>query len=165
LEAAAQLRRGLTTNFPERLEITERAAGQSDPKIAAALGCSIWTVRKWRRRRQHQGRTGLSFQMGRPISGPLRRLPTGMRDVIVQMRRTHPGRGPTTLLTELRVDPRWTDHPLPSCFRIAALLSAEKLTRRSQKHSDLPIPAIQPEGAPHDEWELDAASEACTWHA
>jgi len=28
--------------------------------------------------------------------------------------------------------------------------------RRYQKHSDLPTPAIQVEGAPHDEWELDA---------
>jgi transposase InsO family protein len=151
------LRRGQTTTFPERVEITERAAaGQSDPEIAAALGCSIWTVRKWRRRGQHQGRSGLSSQMGRPISGPLRRLPTGMRDAIVQMRQTHPGWGPTTLLAELRVDPRWTDHSLPSRSRIAALLRAEKLTRRYQKHSDLPIPAIQPQGAPHDEWELDA---------
>src|SRR6266567_8136132 len=63
------LRRGQTTTFPERLDITERAAaGQSDPEIAAALGCSVWTVRKWRRRGQHQGRTGLNSQMGRPTS-------------------------------------------------------------------------------------------------
>jgi helix-turn-helix protein len=151
------LRRGQTTTFPERLDITERAAaGQSDPEIAAALGCSVWTVRKWRRRGQHLGRAGLSSQMGRPIHGPLSMLPAGMREAIVQMRRTHPGWGPTTLLAELRVDPRWKDQPLPSCSRIAALLSAEKLTRRYQKHSELPVPVIQVEGAPHDEWELDA---------
>jgi transposase InsO family protein len=66
------------------------------------------------------------------------------------------GWGPTTLLAELQVDPRWTDQTLPSRSRIAALLSTEKLTRHYQKHSVLPIPAIQPEGAPHDEWELDA---------
>jgi hypothetical protein len=151
------LRRGQTTTFQERLDITERAAaGQSDPEIAAALGCSVWTVRKWRRRGQHQGRTGLSSQMGRPITGPLGTLPAGMREAILQMRRTHPGWGPTTLLAELRVDPRWADHPLPSRSRIAALLTAEKLTRRYQKHSELPTPAIQPQGAPHDEWELDA---------
>jgi hypothetical protein len=145
------LRRGQTTTFPERLDITERAAaGQSDPEIAAALGCSVWTVRKWRSLGQHQGRAGLSSQMGRPIHGP------GMREAIVQMRRTHPGSWPTTLLAELQVDPRWTDHCLPSRSRIAALLSAEKLTRRYQKLSPLPTPAIQPQGAPHDEWELDA---------
>src|SRR5205814_5793097 len=118
--------------------------------------CSVWTVRKWRRRGQHQGRTGLSAQIGRPISGPLRTLPAGMRDAILHLRRTHPGWGPTTLLAELLVDPRWTDRSLPSRSRIAALLKAEKLTRDYQKHSELPAPPIQPEGAPHDEWELDA---------
>lgn len=151
------LRHGQTTTFPERLDITERAAaGQSDPQIAATLGCSVWTVRKWRRRGQHQGRPGLSSHMGRPSRGPLSMFAAGMREAILQMRRTHPGWGPTTLLAELRVDPRWADHPLPSRSRIATLLGAEKLTRRYQKHSDLPAPAIQPDGAPHDEWELDA---------
>jgi hypothetical protein len=50
------LRHGQTTTFQERLDITERAAaGQSAPAIAAALGCSVWTVRTRRRRGQHQG--------------------------------------------------------------------------------------------------------------
>ncbi len=40
------LRRGQTNTFQERLDISERAAGQSDPEIAATLGCSIWMVRK-----------------------------------------------------------------------------------------------------------------------
>lgn len=147
-EALTMLRRGQTTTFHERLDITERAAtGQSDSEIAVALGCSMWTVLKWRRRGQHQGRTGLSAQMGRPITGPLSTLPAGMREAILQMRRAHPGWGPTTLLAELQVDSRWTDQPLPSRSRIAARLRAEKLTRRYQKHCDLPIPAIQPEGA------------------
>ena len=85
------LRRGQTTTLQERLDITERAtAGESDSEMAAALGCSIWTVRKWRRRGQHQGRAGLSSQMGRPIHGPLSTLPVGMREAIVQMRQTHP---------------------------------------------------------------------------
>lgn len=101
------LRRGQTTTFPERLDITERAAArESDPEIAMALGCSVWTVRKWRRRGQHHGRTGLSSQMGRPTTGPLGTFAMGMRDAILQMRRTHPGWGPTTLLAELQVDPR-----------------------------------------------------------
>jgi hypothetical protein len=160
------IRRGQTTALQERLDITERAeACQPDPEIAMKLGCSVWTVRKWRRRGQHQEHTGLSSQMGRPTTGPLGTFPTGMRQAILQMRRRHPGWGPTTLLAELRVDQRWADQPLPSRSRIAALLSAEKLTRRYQKLSRLPTPPIQPEGAPHDDWELDAASEACTWRA
>ncbi len=41
------LRRGQTTTFQERLDITERATvGQSDSEIAATLGCSIWMVRQ-----------------------------------------------------------------------------------------------------------------------
>ena len=151
------LRRGQTTTFQEQLDIIERAAaGQSDPAIAAALGCSVWTVRKWRRRGQTEGRSGLNSHMGRPTTGPLSTLPTGMRDAILQMRRTHPGWGPITLLAELRVDPDFAEHPLPSRSRIAALLKAAHLTRDYQKHSGLPTPPIQPEGAPHDEWELDA---------
>jgi hypothetical protein len=157
LEAPAQLRRGQTTTFQERLDISERAtAGQSDREIATTLGCSVWTVRKWRLRGQHQVRRGLGSQMGRPVTGPLGTLPAGMREAIVQMRRTHPGWGPTTLLAELRVDPRWSDQLLPSRSRIAALLSAEHLTRRYRKLSSQPTPTIQVEGAPHDEWELDA---------
>ena len=151
------LRRGQTTTFQERLEITERAAtGQSDPQIAAALGCSVWTVRKWRRRGHDQGRASLTSHMGRPTTGPLGSLPTSIRDAILHLRRTHPGWGPDTLLAELRVDPRWADQALPSRSRIAALLKATNLTRRYQPHSELPTPPLQPQGTPHDEWELDA---------
>ena len=151
------IRRGQTTTFQERLTITERAAaGQSDPQIAAALGCSVWTVRKWRRRGYDQGRPGLTSHMGRPTTGPLGTIPTNLRDAILHMRRTHPGWGSDTLLAELRVDPRWADQPLPSRSRIAALLKAAKLTRRYQPHSELPTPPPQSDGAPHDTWELDA---------
>ncbi len=151
------IRRGQTTTFQERVEITERAAaGQSDPQIAAALGCSVWTIRKWRRRGHQIGRSGLSSQMGRPTSGPLSTIPPILRDAILQMRRAHPGWGPDTLLAELRVDERWQDTQLPSRSRVAALLKATQLTRRYQQHSDLPQPKALPEGTPHDEWELDA---------
>jgi hypothetical protein len=41
------IRRGQMTTFQERLDITERTtAGQTYPKIVAALGCSVWIVRK-----------------------------------------------------------------------------------------------------------------------
>jgi transposase len=66
------LRRGQITSFAERVTILERAAaGQSDSVIAASLGCSLWTVRKWRRRGQHHGRSGLSSHRGRPAKQPL----------------------------------------------------------------------------------------------
>jgi transposase InsO family protein len=151
------LRYGQRTTFQERLEITERAAaGQSDPEIAAALGCSVWTVREWRRIGQRRGRNGLTSQMGRPATGPLSTIPPALRDAILRMRQAHPGWGPNTLLAELWVDPCWSDQPLPSRSRIAALLKSANLTRRYQRHSDLPELTPQLDGAPHDEWELDA---------
>src|SRR4051794_16294630 len=115
------IRRGQRTTFQERLEITERAAaGQSDAAIAAELGCSVWTVRKWRRQGQQHGRSGLTSQMGRSASGALGTHPPTLPEAIVQMRRAHPGWGPDTLLAELRLDPAWADQPLPSRARIAA---------------------------------------------
>ncbi len=142
-------RRGQTTSFQERLEI-------SDPEIATLLGCSVWTVRKWRRIGQRHGRDGLTSKMARPASGPMSTFPSALRDAILQLRRAHPGWGPDTLLAELHGDERWQDTPLPSRSRIAAFLKAAKLTRRYQRHSELPEPEPQPGSAPHDEWELDA---------
>ena len=68
--------RGQTTTFQMRLEIGEyAAAGLNETQIAAAVGCSVWTVRKWRRRSLKLGRIGLASQMGRPSTGPVSTLP------------------------------------------------------------------------------------------
>ncbi len=65
-------KRGQKTPLEERVEIGERwEAGQTDPEIATAIGRSVWTVRKWRRKYQREGRSGLVSQMGRPASGAL----------------------------------------------------------------------------------------------
>ncbi len=63
--------RGQTTTFQTRLQISEYAtAGLNDPQIATAVGCSVWTVRKWRRRWHKRGRVGMTSHMGRPATGP-----------------------------------------------------------------------------------------------
>jgi transposase InsO family protein len=150
-------RRPRPTTYQERVAITERAsAGESDTTIAAALACSIWTVRKWRRIGKKQGRLGLSPRMGRPPAGPLSSLPAELRDTILQLRTAHPGWGPTTILAELRQHPLWRDYPLPSRARLAAFFRAHKVARRYQRHSSLPEPPAPLERHPHDEWELDA---------
>mgnify|MGYP002372760772 FL=1 len=57
------------TTLQQRLEIWERAQrGETDPQIAAAMQVKPITVRKWRRRVQHQGRAGLGSRRGRPAS-------------------------------------------------------------------------------------------------
>ena len=91
--------RGQTTTLQERLEIGERSqAGQSDPDIARALGCSLHTVRKWRRRYQQAGRAGLKSQMGRSASGALGSFPEALAQTIRSLREAQPGWGPETLL-------------------------------------------------------------------
>ncbi len=91
--------RGQTTTFQTRLEISEfAAAGLNDTQIATAIGCSIWTVRKWRRRSIHQGRVGLTSHLGRPATGPLSTFPNEVKETILHLRTLHPGWGPNTLL-------------------------------------------------------------------
>jgi transposase InsO family protein len=150
-------RRAYPTTCQERLAILERSsAGQSDAEIAATLHCSIGTVRKWRRIGQRQGRTGLAAPLGRPPTGPLGSVAPALREASLQIRRSHPGWGPDTILAELRTDPLWADHRLPSRARIAARFKQANLTRRYNRHTNLPEPVAAPEGRPHDECELDA---------
>lgn len=95
-------RRGQTTTLAERVEISDRwTAGQKDPEIAVAMSLPVWTVRKWRRKYQKEGRSGLGSRMGRPATGALGQSPLEMRDTICDMRRDHPGWGPITIRTEL----------------------------------------------------------------
>ncbi len=149
--------RGQTTTFQTRLEISEHAAaGLNDTQIAAAIGCSVWTVRKWRRRATQQGRVGLAKLMGRPATGPVSTFPHALLEAILRLRKLHPGWGPATLLVALKTDPYWRDQPLPSRARIAILLRQAGLTRRYQPHHDLIQSPRVPLSNPHEEWQMDA---------
>ncbi len=113
--------RGQRTNLSERLEIGERAAkGQCDRQIAAELGCSRWTVRKWRRSFQAQGREGLSKTRGRSVAGILSTFPCELADAIVEIRQAHPGWGADSILLELHLVQGWSKSQLPHRSRVAA---------------------------------------------
>jgi transposase-like protein len=115
---------GQTTTFQTRLEISgHTAAGLNDPQIAERMGCSVWTVRKWRRRWRKLGHLGLTSKMGRPVTGPMSTFPHELQEAILHLRQLHPGWGPATLLIALKTDPRWHDQPLPSRARIAQCCS------------------------------------------
>jgi transposase len=149
--------KGRTTSHAERVEIGERwEAGQNDPEIAAAMGLRASTVRKWRRRYEKEGRAGLTSRMGRPATGALCQFPLEIRDIIREMREEHPGWGPITIRTELADMPHFAGLRLPSRPRIAAFLNQEGLTRKYERHSELPqAQAVDPQRA-HEEWEMDA---------
>lgn len=149
--------KGQPTTFEERIEIGERwEAGQSDAEIAAAMLRSVWTVRKWRRKYQRSGRSGLVSHIGRPPTGALGQYSPEMRQKISEMRKARPKWGPVTIRTELEADPGYADQQLPSRSRIAAYLHQEDFTRKYERHSELPQPkATKPERA-HEIWEVDA---------
>ncbi len=151
------LRRGQLTTLQERLLISEYATqGLTDAQIATQLGCSRWTVRKWRRAAQHLGRAALTVLRGRPRRGPLTTFAPDLGAALVQLRRAHPGWGPVTLLAALPADPYWPHQRLPSRARVAALLQQRHLTRRYQPHADLPQPSAAAPALPHIEWPMDA---------
>lgn len=149
--------RGRTTTLAERVEIGERwEFGQKDPEIAAAMGLPVSTVRKWRRKYKKEGRSGLTSRMGRPPTGALGQFPHEIRDTIREMRKEHSGWGPLTIQTELEDDRRFAGLRLPSRARIAAFLKQEGMTRKYERHSELPqAQAVDPQRA-HEEWEMDA---------
>ena len=151
------VQRGRETTFEERIEIGERwEAGQTDPEVAVAMGRRVPTIRKWRRKYQREGRSGLVSRMGRPPVGALGQFPLELRDAVREMRDRCPGWGPITIRTELEDDRRFDGMKLPDRSRIAAFLKQENLTRKYERHSELPQPqAAEPERA-HEEWEMDA---------
>ena len=114
-------RRGQRTSLQERFEIMERAAaGHTDAASAALLGCSLWTVRKWRRLGKRDGAAGLASRLGRPSVGPLGTRPASVRATVRRLREAHPGWGPGTSLASLRTDPGWDSAALLGRTQIAA---------------------------------------------
>lgn len=145
------------TTLPQRLEIWERAErGETDSEMAVAMQLSPMTVRKWRRRAQHQGRSGLTSRRGRPATGALSQASPELRQAIREWRTAHPGWGPDTLRVECQKDPRFQDEAIPSRSRVAAFLKAENLVRPYERHTDLQQPPVPQSLAAHLEWEMDA---------
>lgn len=149
--------KGRTTTLEERIAIGERwAAGQTDPEIAAAMGFSVWTVRKWRRKYQRAGRTGLAPRMGRPATGALGSFSEPVRQAIREMRDANSGWGPDTLRVEWGKAPTRQSLPRPSRSRIAAFLKQEGYTQAYERHTELPQPKKEDVKQVHEEWEMDA---------
>ena len=149
--------RGDTTTLEERVLIAERVeAGRSSSEIAAELGRSLSTVRKWRQRHRREGRAGLISQMGRPAAGALSTFSSELRAALLALREQHPGWGPLTLRQEIATDARFADQRLPSRARIAAYLKEQDRVRPYKRHQDLPEPPDLAVERPHQEWEMDA---------
>ncbi len=149
--------KGQRTNLAEGVEIGEHwKSGKTDQQIAIEMQRPKATIRKWRRRNQHQGRAGLTSQMGRPVTGALGQSSSDISDAISAMRKAHPGWGPITILVELRKDVRFAGKQLPSRARIAAYLKQKDFVKKYERHYELPEPKPKKVERPHEEWEVDA---------
>ena len=147
---------GQQISFSEKLEIAEKfTQGQSDRQIAQELGCSKWTVRKWRRLYQSQGKKGLRPKRGRPATGILSTFPPELAEAILQIRQAHPGWGADSILLELHLERGWPKSLLPHRALVAAFLHAKGLTRRYHP-ATLPEAKCESASKPHQEWEMDA---------
>ena len=147
----------ISTELADRIQINELVAeGQDDQTIAKTVGWSVHTVRKWRYRYRDHGRAGLKTKMGRPKKGAMSTCPVQMREVLVTWRKQHPGWGAKTLRTELEMDERFKDKPLPSLRSINRLLEQQQLLDPQEPHSALPQLQSDEVQAAHEEWEIDA---------
>jgi hypothetical protein len=132
--------------------------GLTAPQIAAQLGWSVATVRKWRRCADPE-RVSES-RLGRPPQGPLGAPNSRAERLRLQLRtwRTaHPGWGPKTLRAELARHPDWAQTPLPSRATVARFLQADGwIPARAQRQIQPARPGRPAPQAPHEEWQLDA---------
>jgi len=144
------------TTLEERQEIVELAQSElTDKEIAERVGWSKPTVRKWRRQGERQGRAGLASKMGRPTRGALSTYPAEMRETIHRWRQEHPGWGPKTLRTELGKHPNFKQQKLPDPSSIGRYLQEKGLSRRYERHSELPESSEQDAQTVHEAWEMD----------
>jgi transposase len=145
------------TSYPERLRIGELSQkGLTDRQIAAQLGFSIPTIRKWRRKLKQGGKAAVLSSMGRPKCGPLGSFAIEMVKQLKGWCRQHPGWGAKTLRIELSLCEAFQNQNLPSRASLARWLKQQGEVRLYEKHSTLPKTPTCSAQACHEEWELDA---------
>ena len=135
----------------------DKLRGRTLPQIAADVGCSVATARKWWRHAREYGRSALqSTHRGRPATGILSRFAPAVIIQALALKRAHRRWGPARVLVDLQRDPTLSGLALPSCSRLAVLFKAEcpdcVAVRRSRKPTANPPPRPT---AVHECWQLD----------
>jgi transposase InsO family protein len=140
----------------ERL-YAEKVRGRSLASIAAELGCSFETARKWWRIARDQGRAAFQHsRRGRAPSGVLSHFAPELTVRALALKREHPTWGPDRVLAELQSDPLFAGLRLPSRSRLALLFKTscpDLVARRRPHRPPAGVPAHP--SAVHECWQLD----------
>ncbi len=131
--------------------------GRPLPAIAAEVGCSPETARKWWRVARDHGRAAFHQpRRGRAATGVLSRFPPALTYRALALKRAHRAWGPDRILSELGQDPLLTGLPLPSRSRLAVLFKTDCPELVAAKPPRPPPPAAPAHPtAVHECWQLD----------
>lgn len=148
-----------TTSHAQRLEIVHRSQqGRSYHQIAVALGLNYYTVRKWCRRYQRQGWSGIEpLPVATVRSGSLRHFHPLVKYGTLKLKRQHPGWGLDKLRLELQRRPSLAGHRLPKRSTLHAYLRQfyPRLRRHRPARTQRPPTAARRASAPHQCWQMD----------
>lgn len=137
----------------EMLRLVEEE-GYTYAAVAAQVGVSFWTARKWIRRGKCHGAENLASCYGRPAKGPLGNCDARMRYLVLRLKRRHSKWGAAYVRKKLGEEPRWRDAQIPcasSIWRYWRSFGERLFPKR-----DPPTSAISPSDRPHGVWQLDA---------
>ena len=126
------------------LEVLQQGATVTE--VAVRFGVTRQTVHRWLRRYAAQGLSGLADGSERPLSCPHQMLPE-LEARIVELRRTHPGWGPRTILFRLEAE------------RVVSLPGRSSVYRCLVRHGLIEPEARRRKKADYRRWERSRAME------
>lgn len=134
-----------------------KLAGQTLAQVAAEVGCSVHTARKWWRVGRDRGLEGLRVaRKTRGKTGILSSFKPQVAEKALELKKRHPGWGAKRVLVELGRDPLSAEWHLPSRSRLAEFFKKRCPECVASRH---PRPARRPKDPGptyvHERWQLD----------
>ena len=134
----------------------QKQAGKSLTEIAEEMNISYECARKWWRRGRDEGVSGLlERKRGRRVQGVLSQFVAEVRQISLELKRTHKRWGANRVLLQMRNDPRLIGMELPNRSRLYPYYRQHcpDCLNIWTKHKEVP-PPVQAT-AVHEVWQVD----------